>query len=69
MFTFTLGSALLSFGGCGTSSVKAGILEMFGVTGVSDGVRTLVPTLPKDFEPVKRVHFVHNSFDSGDKDG
>jgi hypothetical protein len=42
---------------------------MFGVTGVSDGVGTLVLTLPGDLEPVKRVRFVRNSFDSGDKDG
>jgi len=42
---------------------------MFGVTRVSDGVGTLVPTLPGDFELVKRVHFVRKSFYSGDKDG
>ena len=42
---------------------------MFGVTGVSDVVGTLVLTLPGDLELVKRVRFVRNSFDSGDKDG
>jgi len=42
---------------------------MFGVTGVSASVRTLVPTSPGDFELVKRVLFVCISFDSGDKDG
>ena len=69
MFTVTLGSVLLSSCGYGTSSVEAGIPEMFGVTGVSDGIGTLVLTLPGDFEPFKRVRFVRNSFDSGDKDG
>lgn len=42
---------------------------MFGVTGVFVGVGTLVPTLPGDFDPVKRVRFFRISFDSGDKDG
>ena len=42
---------------------------MFGVTGVPDGVGTLVLTLSGDLEPVKRVRFVRNSFDSRDKDG
>ena len=42
---------------------------MFGVTGVSDVVGTPVLTLPRDLESVKRVRFVRNSFDSGDKDG
>ena len=41
---------------------------MFRVTRVSDVVGTLVLTLPGDFEPVKQVRFVHNNFDSGDKD-
>ena len=41
---------------------------MFGVTGVSDVVGTRVLILPGDLEPVKRVHFVRTSFDSGDKD-
>ena len=69
VFTLELGSVILSLGSCRTSCVEAGIPEMFGVTGVSDGVGTLVPTLPGDFEPIKRVCFVRNSFDSGDKDG
>ena len=42
---------------------------MFGVTGISDVVVTLVLTLIGDFELVKRVRFVRNSFDSRDKDG
>ena len=42
---------------------------MFGVTGVSDVVGTLVLTLIGDLEPVKRVHFVRTGFDSRDKDG
>ena len=42
---------------------------MFGVTGTYEGVETLVLTLPGDLEPVKRVRFVRNSFDYGDKDG
>lgn len=41
---------------------------MFGVTGVSHVVGTLVLTLPGDLEPVKKVLFVRNSFNSGDKD-
>ena len=41
---------------------------MFGVTGIFDGVETLVLTLPGDLEPVKRVRFVRNGFDSEDKD-
>ena len=69
VFTLTLGSVLLSSSGYGTSSVKAGVPEIFGVTGVSEGVGTLVRTRPGDFELVKRVCFVRNSFDFGDKDG
>ena len=42
---------------------------MFGVTGISDVVGTIVLTLMRDFEPVKRVRFVRIVFDSGDKDG
>ena len=42
---------------------------MFGVTGISNVVGTLVLTLIGDFEPVKRVHFVRTVFGSGDKDG
>ncbi len=41
---------------------------MFGVTGISDVVGTLVLTLIGDLEPVKRVCFVRTGFDSGDKD-
>ena len=42
---------------------------MFGVTGISDVVGTLVLTLIGDFKPVKRVRFVCTVFDSEDKDG
>ena len=53
VFTVTLGSVVMSFCGCGISSVEVGIPEMFGVTGVSDVVGTLVLTLTGDLEPVK----------------
>jgi len=69
VFTLKLGSVILSLGDCRTSSIEARIPEMFGVTGISEVVGTLVLTLPGDLEPVKRVCFVHSSFDSGDKDG
>ena len=62
VFTVTLGSVVMSFCGCGISSVEAGIPEMFGVTGVSEDVRVLAPTKLGDFDPVKRVRFVRNSF-------
>ena len=68
VFTVRLGSVSLSFCGCWASSVEVGVPEMFGVTGVSDVVRTLVLTLTGDLEPVKRACFVRTSFDSGDKD-
>ena len=42
---------------------------MFGVTGISDVVGTVVLTLIGDFEPVKRVRFVYTVFDFEDKDG
>jgi len=48
--------------GCRTSSVKGGILEIFGVTRVPKDVEAQVPSKPRDFDPVKRVFFVHNSF-------
>jgi hypothetical protein len=42
---------------------------MFGVTGTSDVVGTLVLTLTGDLEPVERDRFARVVFDSGDKDG
>ena len=62
------GSVLLSSSGCRTSSTRAWIPEMLGVTGVSEGVGIFVPTRLGDFEPVKRVHFVRNNFVSSEKD-
>jgi len=69
VFTLKLGSAILSLGNCRTSSVEVGIPEIFGVTGISEVVRTLVLTLPRDLDSVKRVRFARSGFDSGDKDG
>jgi len=69
VFTLKLGSVILSLGNCRTSSVEAGIPEMFGVTRISEVVGTIVLTLPGDLDLVKRVRFSRSGFDSGDKDG
>ena len=68
VFTVTLGSVLMSSCDCGTSSIKAWIPEMVGVTVVFEDVGTQVPSKPGDFDPVKRVRFVQNSFVSRVKD-
>ena len=58
----------MSFYCCGISPVEVEIPEMFGVTGVSEDVGVLAPTNLGDFDPVKRVRFVHNGFVSGVND-
>jgi len=54
---------------CRTSSVKAGVPEIIGVTEVSNDVETQVSNKPGDFDPIKQDYLARNGFISRVKDG
>ena len=66
--TVTLGLVLMSSCNCGTSSVKADVPEMIGVTVVSDDAETKVSNKLDELDSVKRDCFVRIGFASGVKD-
>ena len=65
----TLGSVLMSSCSCGTSSLKAYVPEMIGVTVVSDDVETKVSNKPDELDSVMLDRFTQNGFVSRVKDG